>query len=199
MPYTNLTTGSRTTSYAPTAWHEGRTETENFGPDPMAMYRKFMAGSGGGAGGATGPWGPAPDLPPWVQGAPQADRRAAESAAFGRAKDRTGKLAGGAMKGLMNQMSSRGMRGSSIEGRGIGGVTAQAQGQLGDVIRQQAIEGLRRDQQVEDRDYAGQINQRSTDIGATGQYRGQDLTARGQDIQAQQTPIDILRMFMSRY
>jgi hypothetical protein len=126
--------------------------------------------------------GPPPreEAPARITGPSQADRRAAESAAFARAKDRIGQTGAGAMTALTRAMSRRGLGGSGIEGGQIGNLVSGLRGQLGDVVRSQTLEGLARDQAVEDRNYAGDISQRGADMGfATGQ-RGQDIQAAGQ-------------------
>jgi hypothetical protein len=120
---------------------------------------------------------PRETLPPQVKGPSQADRRAGESAAFARAKDRIGMTSQGAGKSLRALMSRRGLAGSGIEAGELGNLVSDARGQLGDVIRDQSIEGLRRDQAVEDRNYAGDISQRTTDMGFNTGQRGQDINA----------------------
>lgn len=105
----------------------------------------------------------------------KADRAAAEAAAYGRAKDLIGKNQGGALKSLQRSMSARGIRGSGLESAGLSDIVGAAQGQLGQVARDQAIEGLKRDYAVEDRNYAGDINQRAQTMNYMTNQRGQDV------------------------
>lgn len=124
------------------------------------------------------PPAPAPAvLPPRVAAPVRADNSTAESATFARAKDRIGMTGQGAMKSLASQMSRRGLAGSGIEGAQIGELLGGVRGQLGDVVRDQTIEGLKRDYAVEDRNYAGDLNQRGQDIGYGTTTRGQDIGA----------------------
>lgn len=159
--------------------------------------RASAARSGGSGGGDTGAGGsgfdfdaamakinpllpvtPAPVAPPpRIVGPTRADNAAAEAAAFGRAKDRIGKIGGGAVQSLQRMMSRRGLGGSGIEGKELGGLVEGMRGELGDVVRDQAIEGLKRDYAVEDRNYAGDLSQRGADMGFTTTTRGQDIGA----------------------
>lgn len=124
---------------------------------------------------------PAPiEAPAHVTGPTQADRRAAEAAAFARAKDRIGQTGAGAMTALTRSLGRRGLSGSGIEGAQIGSLVSGLRGQLGDTIREQTLQGLARDQAVEDRNYAGDISQRTTDMGFGTTQRGQDIQAMGQ-------------------
>jgi hypothetical protein len=166
-------------------------------------YSTGGAGGGGGSrgaggGGASGPTDPGmsfeaamarinpllpavPDpatAPPRIVGPTRADSSAAEAALFARAKDRIGKIGGGAVKSLTRLMGRRGLAGSGIEGRALSDQLAGMRGELGDVVRDQTIEGLRRDQAIEDRNYAGDLSQRAGDMGFTTTTRGQDISAR---------------------
>lgn len=142
-----------------TYWGTGRQPNQPVDP----ILRPLLTGatsllSGTGTGTGTGV------LPPRVAPPATADRRAAEDAAFGRAKDRIGQATQGLMRAIRGQVGARNIGGSSIEGNMISDALGQAYGQTGEVIRDQAIEGLRRDQTVEDRDYAGELTQRGQDI-----------------------------------
>lgn len=183
-PQTNTGTvrsGSVTTSYRPTAWHAGRLATERYGPDPLDVYRRFRAEGGFGGGDETA----AGTLPSRVAGVSPADRRAAEDAAFARAKERVGATTQGLLRSIQNTMARRGIQGSGIEGELTERALTGGAGQLGEVARDQAIEGLRRAQAIEDRDYAGGIAQRGQEIPLLQQRRGQAL--------------DALRLIMGRY
>lgn len=93
------------------------------------------AGGGGGAGWASG-GPPVPSVPPVAD----VDTSAAQAAAFARAKDRVGQLGAGALAGLRSSLGGRGLLGSGAEVRGAVDVVNRGQGELGDVVREQAIE-----------------------------------------------------------
>lgn len=124
------------------------------------------------------------------------DTSAAQSAAFGRAKDQVGQESAGALAGLRSSLGGRGMLGSGAESRGTSRVVQSGQQQLGEVSRQQAIEkaGLAERQAESNRGAA--VTQRGQTIGqnagnadraasmaATG-YQGQ-IAQRGQNISQQ--------------
>jgi len=172
----------------------GGTVTTYSDPYTGANYR-YAGGGGGGSSSGSGSGGsgygslppignierylpkevPRQPMPAHVTPPPKADRTAAEAAAYGRAKDQIGQNAGGALKALQRQMSARGIRGSGLEAGGLSALIGTAQGQLGQVSRDQAIEGLKRDYQVEDRNYAGDLTQRTGDMGWLTTERGQDI------------------------
>jgi hypothetical protein len=112
-----------------------------------------------------------PNTSPRVADMPMPDRTAAEAATFGRAKDRVGRATQGLLKSVRNQFSSRGLSGSSLEGDQIGGALMAGHGQLGDTIRDQAIEGLNRSYDVLDKNYQGNIAQRGQDLSQEAQRR----------------------------
>lgn len=120
--------------------------------------------------------------PPREHGAGPEDRTAAESAAFSRAAERIAAVGRGNLAGLRNQMTRRGISGSGIEGKGITDVQNSTAGQLGEVIRDQAIEGLHRTEAIDDRDFAAGIAQRGQDIGVGSTNFGGNITQRGQDV-----------------
>lgn len=161
-----LRSGTRTTAYAPTAYHEGRTVTENFGPDPLEMYQRWLRMNGGGAGAGSVP------RVPRVDGG---DPTAGQADAFARAKDRIGLATQGLLKAVRGQVGRRGIGGSSIEGNLIGSALESGNGQIGEVIRDQAIQQAQRAQAVADRNYAGDITQRGQDIGLDQFNRTQAL------------------------
>lgn len=117
-------------------------------------------GGGGGTGGATGP-------------NPQAEQ-AARDAAFAREKEKIGQIGRGALTGLSNSMSERGVQGGGYEQKGIADIVAGGQGQLGDVAREQTIQDLTRAQQLAD---------------LTSQ---QGLQKRGQDVSYRQSLLGLL-------
>jgi hypothetical protein len=174
--------------------------------------------TGTGASGAAG--APMPGLPPHIGGggdlpsygsfdsggstamAPhaqldQATVDAANSAAFGRAKDQVGETTTGALSGLRSALASRGMLGSGGEYRGTAAIATKGQQQLGDVARERAIHDSDQSADVAKANLGADVTQRGQDISSSvskrGQNmdytlggRGQDITQRGQDIQAQE-------------
>lgn len=145
---------------------------------PGTVYTGTGGGGGDGAGGAS----PTPTSygvgdvmgllarfkPQDVQrevGASPEDERGAQSAAYGSAADRIRNIGRGGASALKTLLTRRGVSGDS-------GVAAKAmtlqqnnvQGQLGDVVRQQATESLARSQAVNDRDLAANVGQRGQDM-----------------------------------
>lgn len=120
--------------------------------------------------------------PPREHGAGPEDRTAAESAAFARAAERIGAVGRGNLAGLRNQMTRRGISGSGLEAKGVADVQNNTAGQLGEVIRDQAIEGLNRDEAIDDRDFAAGVAQRGQDIGVGSTNYSGGISQRGQDI-----------------
>ena len=118
-------------------------------------------------------------IPPAPAPAPEVDYSSADRAEFARAKDRIGLIGRGAMDSLQRTLASRNLAGSSIEGKETGNIIQGTQGQLGDVVRDQAIKGAARKDRVADRNT---------------QYW---LDARGQDIAAQQNQMQNLMGLMS--
>lgn len=141
----------------------------------------------GGPGGTPG--GASPQVP--HIGAP--DNTAANAAQFARAKDQTGEITRGAMTGLRSSMGARNMLGSGIEGRGTAAAINKGAGQLGDVVREQAIQGSDQANANAVTGYQGDISQRGQDLSSqqaanslaanreATQYQGQ-ISQRGQDI-----------------
>lgn len=166
----------------------GGTVTSFSDPYTGANYR-YAAGGGGGSGSGGGGGGagigninpylpqrvPRQRMPARVTPPDPASRAAAEAAAYGRAKDQIGASAGGALKALQRQMGVRGIRGSGLEGAALSSLIGGTQGQLGQVSRDQAIEGLKRDYQVEDRNMAAELAQRTGDMSWLTTERGQDI------------------------
>lgn len=152
----------------------------------------YPGGPGGGQGGY-GSSGGSTGTYPQIQ---QVDTRAAEDAAFNRAKDKSGLVAESALSGLRSSLGGRGLLGSGAESRGTNAVINKGQQELGDVIRQNAITSSENAQQNAIANYQGQTTMRGQDIGANTTMRGQDIgeretqyqggiTQRGQDVQAQ--------------
>lgn len=108
---------------------------------------------------------------PRVPGISDADRTAAESKAFGRAKDRIGKATQGLLRSVQNQFAGRGLMGSGLERDAEMEALEAGNAQIGEVIRDQAIEGLRRQNEVADQTYQGDITQRGQDLNALAQRK----------------------------
>ena len=93
-----------------------------------------------------------------------AQEDAARSAAFAREKDRIGQIGRGALDSLINLMSERGVSGGGYEQQGIANIIGGAQGQLGDVAREQTLQDLDQARQVASQRYSGGIAQRGQDM-----------------------------------
>lgn len=103
---------------------------------------------------------------------------AGQRAAFSRAKDQVGDAQRGLMSAMKNQFASRGLRGSSIEGRAIGSGLESGFGQLADVSREQAIQGANRSVDLAKTSYGGDITQRGQDMDALS--RAQSIAIQNQ-------------------
>lgn len=153
-----------------------------FGPSTSSM-----TGSGG-PGGAGGGAAAGVQLG-GMGGTPQAhiagpDNTEANAAEFARAKDRVGEIGRGALTGLRSSMGSRNMMGSGIEGKQTADVIQSGQGQLGEVVRDQAITNSNQDNANAVTGYQGDITQRGQDQNAAAtEYQGK-ITQRGQDMNA---------------
>lgn len=91
-----------------------------------------------------------------------------------RAKDRQGQLARGALTGLRAALGDHGALGAGVEGAETEKIAGQALQNLTDVNREQLSQDDETARQFGLAGYQGAITQ-----------RGQDISARGQDIQAQ--------------
>jgi hypothetical protein len=120
------------------------------------------------------------------------DTSSAENTAFGRAHGRIGQLARGSLMATRDEFNGRGLAGSRSEGRAVQGVISDAANQNADVIAQQAAENLHRQQQINDRNYSGEIGQRGADMGYATTIRGQDIGA-AESRAAAQSRLDALR------
>lgn len=131
--------------------------------------------------------GPAPSFARPALPGPE-EEIASESAAFGRAKDRIGQLGRGSMTALTESLDARGMGGAGYEASARGELLADTQGQLGEVIRDQAIQSATRRRQVNDRNVGAEMDLRSQDMGYATNTRGQDIQA-GQARAAASVPL----------
>lgn len=126
--------------------------------------------------------------PPARESYPGVDATAARTAEFARAADRTGEMMGGAYKALQDQLASRGMVGSGMQGALEGDIRRQGAGQLGEVIRDQAIQGANAAESRAGAIYSGNITQ-----------RGQDISAAAQRQQLLPSLMALIRQGYSRY
>ena len=164
----------------------------------MDQFGQFMGRFGGGA-----PGGGSGSLSMQAGGGQQprvaldtAAIDAGDRAAFSRAKDRVGSSMQGLLKSIGNQFATRGLRGSSLEGRALGSALESGAGQLADVEREQAIEGSRRAEDLAKTAYGGEITQRGQDLDAASRARALELTAQGQQQGLQQSRLaSILGLF----
>lgn len=153
-------------------------------------------GSGGGSPVKTGPMPPRVGAPGQVQregdvsipgsaaglGGLDEAGKAAQSAVFGRAKDRAGQVASSALSGLRSALASRGMLGSGIETQGTVDAAMQGAGILADTNREEAIQESQRGERAREFQTQAQLQQRGQNINQRGQDLGQILGVRGQDI-----------------
>ena len=114
--------------------------------------------------------------------------RAAQSAVFGRAKDRAGQIASSALSGLRSSLAARGVLGSGIETQGTVDAAMQGAGILADTNREEAIQESQRGERAREFQTQAMLQQRGQNISQRGQdlaqilgTRGQDITQRGQD------------------
>ena len=120
--------------------------------------------------------------PPREVGKGPEDRTAAESAAFARAGERIARIGKGNLSALRSQMTRRGISGSGVEKSLVTENANSTAGLLGEVVRDQAIEGLRREQEIDDRDLQAGIAQRGQDIGVGSTNYSGNISQRGQDV-----------------
>jgi len=101
---------------------------------------------------------------PRVSGGMGGNEEAARSAAFGRAKDIAAKQALAGLKTARGLTEGSGMMGSTYEAGLLGDAIGGAQGIMSDANTNQLLQDLARSRQVADRDYTGDITQRSQDL-----------------------------------
>ncbi len=165
------------------------------GSTPLGGVSGVSGGTtpGGMAGGGSG--SPASSGSGYAHLAP-VDTSAAEAASFAKAKDQVGSEATGSLTGLRSALASRNMLGGGLEERGTVAAGTAAEGQLGDVTRQQAVTRADLAQKNAETNFTGDIAQRGQDFQkeeagntlaadlAKTTYQGQ-ITQRQQDIQYQ--------------
>lgn len=120
------------------------------------------------------------NVPPRESGG-DASWGAAQAAAMGQAKDMTAAGVGAARRSMLNNMAQRGISGSGIEAKQDMGIQLAGAGNLGEAWRDTAQQTAARQASVNDRNYAGNIQQ------------------RGQDIQAQQGRLQLLPSLLSLF
>ena len=99
---------------------------------------------------------------------PGAGGPAAGDLAFARAKDREGAISSAALRNLRGMMTATGQAGGGNERSAMASLTGATAGRLNDVSTAQALEEARRGQQVEDRNYMGDLTRRGQNIGFMG-------------------------------
>jgi hypothetical protein len=193
MPYNGVTPGDPTQVITPTGpamrqVQPGGNITEWQMNQPTAPATRGLVGSvpldpGGMSGGTPGAGAAPPaettfgvnDLLKWMDqfkptqlpreyGAPRENERAAESATFGRAADRIAQAGQGRLQSLKSYYANRGLSGSPVEAGGVATVKNKIGGEIGDTIREQAIQSNARDMAVNDRNLASQVSQRGQDL-----------------------------------
>ena len=120
------------------------------------------------------------------------DRRAAEAAEFSKAKDIIGRTGRASLKALSGEMRSRGISGSGIEADKIRDIVARSAGDLGGVGLTQAIEALKRQAQIADTNYQGEIGQRGQDIGYANNLNSRELEIMSQRGGMTRTLLDLM-------
>jgi len=132
---------------------------------PMTINWNQLPGGGGGGG------VPAVAAPSTIT---MPDTTNAQANIFARAKDQVGQETAGSLASLRSALAGRGMLGGGAEVRGTQNILTAGQGQLGETTRDQAVAEANRLNDFAKTGYEGAIAQ-----------RGQDITARGQDVDAQ--------------
>lgn len=104
---------------------------------------------------------PTPGAPGPGAGDPNAG---AAAAAFARAKDQQGQIGRSAVDSLRGLMSETGNLGGGQEMAGMASILNGAQGQLGELNRDQLMQRAARAAQIEDRNYSGNLARRGQDL-----------------------------------
>lgn len=106
----------------------GTSDPRGMSTDELALIQRSI-GSAGGAG--------TPYTAPTYGGADLTEKH---RLAFGRAKDRAGKIGKASLRGLRESMAARGLLGSGIESAGTAGLHGDVAENLSNVVTQQASE-----------------------------------------------------------
>lgn len=131
---------------------------------------------------------PVPGVPGREVPSTMADRAAMESAQFGRAKDRIGQIGGSALRSLKDRSTAGGRSGSGLEAKDAREITSGTQSELGQVVRDQAIDALDRSDQIDDRNLSTGVAQRGQDLGTRAGDMASGVQQRGQDYNAKLNP-----------
>lgn len=124
---------------------------------------------------------PAPADEPHVSG-PNVAPYKGPTLAFSRAKDASSRIHGKALSALKDQMTSRGISGSGLEGQLTGeALTGAASYQSGADLAQ-ALASDERGWDAEKLRYSGDLTQRGQDLGLNTSTTGFGVNQRGQDI-----------------
>lgn len=91
--------------------------------------------------------------------------RGASDMEFARAKERVGQGSRAALTNLREEMTGRGISGSGIEAKGTADLLASGGSDLSNVATTQALDALKRQYAVEDRDVNAELEQRSQRLG----------------------------------
>jgi len=118
---------------------------------------------------------PREPLPARVTPPKEADRTGADNATLAKAKQRVGQTTSGALKALQRNMQSRNISGSGLESAASSRIIRGGAGDIGSVVNNLAIDDLHRQDAVNDRNYAGDLGQRSGDMNFGVTQRGQDV------------------------
>jgi hypothetical protein len=187
-----------------TDWKAGDgTDLFQLGQDRFLAMLRGLKGEGGLGGPVGMPREPGLTIAPPLTKTTMADREPAEIAAFARAKDRLGKIASGSTMALKDAATSTGRSGSGMEGADMRSITEGLQSALGDVVRDQTTERLKRADDVDDRNMGIDLNTRGQDIGQAATEYGGNIQQRGQDFQGamndptRQMIMSMLPQFMS--
>ena len=142
----------------------------------LSQFSTMFSGGAGGAGG-----GLASSVAPVTYGG-GADAEAARNATYARAKDQIANQQRASLTALQNVAAQRGTNVAGGQNPALqaqeGAIINNAQGQLGDVSREQAIQDLKGQQHAADQTYTGQITQRGQNLNQMNSLMGL-VTSRG--------------------
>src|SRR3990167_8418431 len=99
-----------------------------------------------------------------TSGASFTQEQAARDAAFARAKEKAGQTARASMSTLQDVVAERGLMGSSVEAANTGALVGGAAGNIGEFLRDQAIQESGAATKRADMEYQGGIMQRGQDM-----------------------------------
>jgi|SRR5262245_61607614 len=145
----------------------------------MTLLDRPLETAGASAAGGGYGYGAGGGVPMTVGSIELPDTSAAQANIFARAKDKIGLETAGSLASLRSALAGRGLLGGGAEVRGAQNILTAGQGQLGDVTREQAIQEANRLTDFAKMGYEGAIAQ-----------RGQNISARNQDIQAREAAAD---------